>query len=170
MEENQGGTSTVTAELRRQKAGEATRDEDYWLPYFNASDRAEFCWATEAEIELWNEFWFSTPLPDRHSPEMPAMPWEFGSMIDAIMGGEYDIVGVRKLASGQARFEVDPHAYPYGGAGAARALIRSFGHKITGFDDGAGYTDGDPQSPRWSKDMPPFKLRKPSLFGRFKRR
>ncbi|MBW8911993.1 MAG: hypothetical protein JF564_08980 [Sphingomonas sp.] len=96
--------AAVTAELLKQKTGEATRDEDYWLPYFDDSDRAAFWWATESEMELWNKFWFSTPLPGRHSPEMPTTPWDFGSMIDAIMDGEYDLVGVRKLTPEQARF------------------------------------------------------------------
>ena len=151
--------AAVTAELLKQKTGEGTRDEDYWLPYFDESDRAEFWWATESEMELWNKFWFSTPLPDRHSPQMPTTPWDFGSMIDAIMDGEYDLVGVRKLTPEQARFELDPHAYPYGGIDAVRVLVRSFGHTITGFDDGTGYTIGDPQAPRWSPDMPPFKVK-----------
>jgi hypothetical protein len=160
----------VTAELLRQKNGEAIRDEDHWLPYFAESDRAEFWWPTQAETELWNKFWFSTPLPDRHSPEMPTPPWDFGSMVDAIMDGEYDLMGVRKLTPEQARFEFDPHAYPYGGIGAARALVRSFGHTIIGFDDGTGFTSGDPQAPRWSADMPPFKRKNPSVLDHFKGR
>ena len=162
--------TTVAEQLRKEKASDANRDENYWLPFFTAPDRAEFWWADEAEMELWNKFWFSTPLPDRHSPEMPTTPWDFGSMIDALMDGEYDLVGVRKLTPERARFEIDPHAYPYGGIDAVRTLVRAFGHNITGFDDGTGYHDGDPRGPRWSKEMPPFKLQKPSIFDRLKRR
>lgn len=162
--------ATVAGELQKQKMGDATRDENYWLPFFTAPDRAEFWWASEAETELWNRFWFSTQLPDRHSPQMPTPPWDFGSMIDAIMDGEYELVGVRKLTSERARFEIDPHSYPYGGIDAVRALVRAFGHNITGFDDGTGYRDGDSRGPRWSKEMPPFKLKRASIFDRFKRR
>ena len=162
--------AAVTAALQEQKVGKAERCETHWLPYFTASDSTDFWWADDAEMQLWNKFWFSTPLPDRHSPEMPTTLWGFGSMIDAIMNGEYELVGVRKVAPERARFEFDPHAYPYGGIGALRTLVRSFGHKITGFDDGTGYTEGDPQSPRWHKNMPPFKLNKPSIFDRLRRR
>ena len=160
----------VTAALQKHKVGEADRDEARWLPYFTATDRTEFWWANEAEMELWNKFWFSTPLPDRHSPEMPTTPWDFGSMIDAIIDGEYDLVGLRKLSPERARLEFDPHAYPYGGIDALRTLVRSFGHIITGFDDGTGYIGGDPQRPRWNKNMSSFKLKGPSILDRFKRR
>jgi hypothetical protein len=146
---------SVAAELKRQKEGDAIRDEAHWLPYFNEDDRAEFWWPTEAESERWNSFWFSTPLPQRHNPEMPTPPWDFGSMIDAILDGEYELIGVARFGSGQARFDIDPHAYPYGGMGAVRALVRSFGHIITSFDDGTGVVAGDPRGPRWNGDVVP---------------
>ena len=142
--------SSVLEEFRHQKLGAADASEAHWLPYFDDGDRTEFWWASETELQQWNAFWFSTPLPERHSPQMPTPPWDFGSMIDSILGAEYDIVGVRNLESGQARLEVDPQAYPYGGIDALRALVRSFGHTITGFDDGTGFISGDPQAPRWT--------------------
>lgn len=145
--------ATVAGQLRKQKNGDGIRDENFWLRLFTVSDLAEFWWPSEAERELWNEFWFSTPLPDRHSPEMPTPPWDFGSMIDAILDGEYELVGVRKLTQGRARFELDPHSYPYGGIDSVRTLVRAFGHSITGCDDGTGYRDGDVQGPRWSGVM-----------------
>ncbi|WP_198351057.1 hypothetical protein [Flavisphingomonas formosensis] len=152
--------ATVVAELQKQKSGDITCDEDHWLPYFTASDLSEFWWPDDVEMELWNKFWFSTPLPDRHSPEMPATPWDFRSLIEAVLGGEYELIGVRRTGPSLARLEIDPYAYPYGGIDAARTLIRAFGHKIIGFDDGAGFIKDDPQRPRWHKDMPPFALKK----------
>ena len=143
----------VTGELRNQKSGAAIRDEAYWLPFFDEADRTEFWWPTEAESEHWNTFWFSTPLLKRHSPDMPTPPWDFGSMIDAILDGEYDLIGVRLLAPMRARLEIDPQAYPYGGIDSLRTLVRSFGHSITSFDDGTGITDGDPRGPRWTNEM-----------------
>jgi len=161
---------TVTDQLRRQKCDPVGHDDDDWLPYFTEADRAEFWWPEEDEALRWEQFWISTPLPERHSDEMPTPPWDFSSMIIAIMDGEYDLVGVRKLVAGQARFEISPHAYPYGGLDSVRALVRSFGHKINGFDDGTGYVRGDSQSPRWRDGMPAFKPRKRSFWDRFKRR
>lgn len=150
--------SKVSAEFQRQKEGDAQADDEHWLPFFERSDRAAFWWPTEAEWKRWNDFWFSTPLPQRHSPEMPSPPWHFGSMVEVILESEYDIVGVRRTDSKQARLEFDPHGYPYGGTGALRALIRAFSHEVTGFDDGTGFTEGDPQSPRWTPDTKPPKV------------
>ena len=147
--------SKVTAEFQRQKEGDATAEDAHWLPYFESSDRTSFAWLSEEEMKRWNEFWFSTPLPHRHSPEMPTPQWSFGSMVDAILVGDYDIIGIRSTAPNRARLEFDPHGYPYGGTGSLRALIRAFGHKITGFDDGTGFNSGDPQQPRWTPDMKP---------------
>ena len=149
--------ATVAEEFQRQKQGEAIAEEGYWLPYFDEPDRVEFWWPTEPEAEAWYACWSSTPLPDRHSPEMPSPPWVFGSMIDAILCGEYDVVGIRRLDAGRARFEIDPFAYPYGGIDAVRALVRSFGHRSVGFDNGTGFVAGDPRLPRWRIDGPPLK-------------
>jgi hypothetical protein len=80
---------------------------------------------------------------------MPEPPWDFASMIDAIVNAEYELLGVTDVGSGQARVEFDPYSYPYGGLDSLRALVRAFGHTITGYDDGTGYHDGDPQPPRW---------------------
>lgn len=170
---NEAGLSRlerVIAELARQKKGDAVRAEDFWLQYFTECDRNKFWWPSENQLELWNKFWFSTPLPQRHSPEMPAPNWDFGSMIDAILDGEYGLVGVRKFDAETARLEIDPYAYPYGGMDALRMLVRSFGHTVTGFDDGTGLASGDPQSPPWNENMPPFMPKKPSLWDRLKRR
>lgn len=141
-------TKVVDA-FREQKRGDGNSDEAFWKPYFEASELAAFWWPTDTELKQWNVFWFSTPLPHRHSAEMPTPPWDFGSMVDAILTGEYNIVGVRRMGSDRARLEFDPHAYPFGGTGAFRALVGAFGHEIIGFDDGTGFEAGDPKPPRW---------------------
>ena len=161
--------SKVAQEFQRLKGGADNSDESHWLSYFGPSDRAAFWWPSEAEKGQWDAFWFSTPIRQRHSPEMPAPPWHFGSMVEAILEGDYDIIGVRRVQSGQARLEFDPHGYPYGGTGALRVLIRAFGHKITAFDDWTGLTDGDPQPPQWTPDMPPLKPEKKGIWDRFRR-
>lgn len=74
-------------------------------------------------------------------------------MIDAILDGEYDIVGVKEMGDARGRFEFDPHSYPCGGIDAIRAIVRAFGHQITRFDDGTRVFEGDPQPPRWTDGM-----------------
>jgi hypothetical protein len=133
---NEAGLSRlerVIAELARQKKGDAVRAEDFWLQYFTECDRNKFWWPSENQLEFWNKFWFSTPLPQRHSPEMPAPNWDFGSMIDAILDGEYGLVGVRKFDAETARLEIDPYAYPYGRNGCVEdvgSVIWSYGYGI----------------------------------------
>jgi len=158
----------VADEFKKQKKGDAIRDDVHWLPYFNEVDKTEFWWPTEAERERWSAFWLATPLPKRHSPEMPMPPWDFGSMIDAILDGEYELIGVTLVGSGRARFEIDPCAYPYGGISAIRTLVRAFGHTITSFDDGTGRVDNDPLGPRWDGSALPAPASERSFWDRFR--
>ncbi|MBP1858907.1 hypothetical protein [Rhizobium herbae] len=150
----------VVEELRHQKANDAIADEAHWLPYFEAGDRSAFWWPDEAEMNRWNKFWFSTPLPERHQADMPTPPWNFESLIFVIMEGDYDLIGITRTNDSQARLTFKPNGFPYGGINALRELIRSFGHEITGFDDGTGFVGGDPQSPRWNPNMEPPNPRK----------
>jgi hypothetical protein len=75
-------------------------------------------------------------------------------MLEAILEEhDYDLVGVRALADREAVLEFNPHGYPYGGTGALRALVRAFGCRVVGVDDGTGYEVGDPRPPRWKIEM-----------------
>lgn len=143
----------VFDEFKRQKVSTIIMSDAHWLPYFEASDLTEFWWPDEEEAAKWNDYWFGTPLPMRHSIEMPSPPWHFGSMVEAILIGEYELISVRKIDETRGRLEISPDGYPYGGVGSLRALIRAFGHKIIGYDDGTGFVAGDEQGPRWTPGM-----------------
>lgn len=145
--------ASVVKEFQRQKQASGISDDAYWLPYFEGSDREAFWWPSETESRQWDRFWFSTPLPQRHSPTMPTPPWHFGSLVDAVLRGDYDLAGVQELGGERGRLEFDPHGYPYGGIDSLRALVRAFGHEITGYDDGTGWVAGDSQPPRWKPEM-----------------
>jgi hypothetical protein len=105
--------ASVVEEFQRQKETSGIADDAYWLPYFEDSDREEFWWPSETESQQWHRFWFSTPLPQRHSPTMPTPPWHFGSLVDAVLQGDYDLIGVQELSGGRGRLEFDPRGYPY---------------------------------------------------------
>ena len=60
------------------------------------------------------------------------MGWMFGSMIDAVSNGDFDLLDCRPVAPGIARIEFDPHGWPYGGKGCMKALIESFGFRVMG--------------------------------------
>jgi hypothetical protein len=125
-------------------------DNPVWEKLFTEEQLRAFWWPTEAEMAQWNEFWFSTPLPRRHSVDMPSPGWTFGSMAEAILEGEYDILGVRSLGATDSVLEFIPHAYPFGGTDALRTLTRAYGFEVVGVNDGTGYLAGDPQRPRWT--------------------
>ena len=131
------------------KSSDCRRDDAKWMELFTENELNFFWWPSQSEAQEWADYWSSIPVPQRLSPEMPSPGWDFASMIDAIFSAEYVLIGVRSLTAGEAILEFDPQAWPYGGAGALRALIRSFGHRILGFEDGTGYVDGDPVPPPW---------------------
>lgn len=146
--------TAVVEALQADKVSEKGRSDEEWASSFLPGELASFWSPDEHESRAWDSYWFSTPLRKRHSPEMPTPPWHFGSMLEAILeNGDFDLIGVRTSEDGEARLEFDPHGYPYGGTGALRALVRAFGHRVIGVDDGTGYEAGDPQSPRWTPEM-----------------
>ena len=144
--------TAVVEEFKRQKVSAIALDGEHWLQFFQGSDRDEFWWPDDAEAKRWDQFWFSIPLPLRLSPTMPHPPWHLGSMVENILEGDYDLIRSCNRGDKQGRLEFEPHSYPYGGTGALRALVRAFGHEITGYDDGTGFVAGDAQAPRWTRD------------------
>lgn len=143
----------IVEAFKADKTAAMARPDEEWASSFSKEELAAF-WRPDAdERQAWEAFWFSTPLPRRHSAEMPSPGWHFESMLEAILeNGDYDLIGVRAVGDGEAVLEFDPHGYPYGGTGALRALIRAFSHRVIGADDGTGYEDGDPQPPRWTPE------------------
>ena len=144
-----GRLARVVRELAAEKIAETDRSEDDWKKLFSPSDLEAFWWPTPDEADEYSQFWFSTPIETRHSAEMPAPPWHFMSMIEAVLQGEYHLLGVQRDSHGKGVLEFEPHSFPYGGSGALRMLVRSFGHRIESFDDGSGHFTGDPLPPRW---------------------
>ena len=149
-EESLDSLGKIIGELSSEKQSGTRRADAEWLKLFTEQELKSFWWPTPAELKAWNDFWNSTPLPQRHGPEMPSPPWHFDSMIDAILNGEYKLLGLHRLSDSEAQLEFDPEAYPFGGTASLRALVRCFGHPVTGFNDGTGYVAGDPQSPLWN--------------------
>ena len=139
----------VVSQLAAEKAAPHNREEAEWLALFSKQELACFWWPTPEERTAWSEFWSATPVQQRFDPDMPVPPWDFGSMIDAVLSAEYELLGINSLSGDEARLEFKPQSYPYGGTDALRMLVRCFGHRIVGFDDGTGYIGGDPQPPLW---------------------
>jgi hypothetical protein len=142
--------ASVVRELADDRNSGRRRDDAEWRKLFTENDLQSFWWPTLPERQEWWDHWWSTPVPERLSYGMPRPPWDFDSMIDAIFNAEYVLLGVRRLTVSEAVLEFDPQAWPYGGADSLRALVRSFGHQINGFENGTGYVEGDPLPPLWT--------------------
>lgn len=123
-------------------------DEALLSAYLTYKERSYFWDPTPAEMAEWNEEWFSTPLPKRHSADMPSPPWHFGSMLEALSDGDYDLVGVLQKGTNH-QLVFNPHGYPYGGTGSLVALTECFGHRVVGVDDGTGYVKYVPRTNIW---------------------
>ncbi|MDO3620780.1 hypothetical protein Q3O98_06695 [Ralstonia pseudosolanacearum] len=100
--------------VKAAKDSDEPADESKLSAYLTEGERSYFSNLTAEEAAEWNEYWFSTPLPKRHSPEMPTPQWDFGSMLDAFWNGDYDLVAIRAQETRHA-LEFNPHGYPYGG-------------------------------------------------------
>jgi hypothetical protein len=140
--------------LKTAKDSDEPADESKLLAYLTDDERAYFSNLTSEEVAEWNEYWFSTPLPKRHSPEMLVPQWDFASMLDAIWNGDYDLIAIQPRAPRHV-LEFNPHGYPYGGIGSLVALVECFGHQVVGVDDGTGYEKYVPRTNIWKPSASP---------------
>jgi hypothetical protein len=117
--------------LRSAKQSDEWGEDEDWLKYFDAEARSHFWWPTSTELENWNRRWFSTPVPQRFTDPSLVTPWDFSSMIDAFRNGDYELLMCERVSVRTGRLTFEPYGWPYGGIGCIRALIESFGHRVT---------------------------------------
>jgi hypothetical protein len=120
----------VFAALQQAKKSGVFQGEAYWLDFFDETARSYFWWPTEMEIHDWKRRWDATPVSRRSTNESLKTPWLFGSMIDAIHNGEYELVRCIPISEGVGRLLFQPLADPFGGTDALRILIESFGFRV----------------------------------------
>ena len=126
--------------IKHDKDTDEWRVEEDWLSFFDDEALAYFWWPTKEETEAYWARWWGTPIPQRWTdPAVQAPSWDFLSMIDAFKNGEYELQACRLVDEGHGQLEFDPWAFPYGGTGCMRMLIRAFGFEVTAEEDGTGY-------------------------------
>jgi hypothetical protein len=123
-------------------------DEEQMTKELSPSERAFFWEPCPEELGEWNAFWFSTSLPQRHSPSMPTPAWTFGSMMESIASAEIDITGIATEGS-KCYLTFEPESYPFGGVGCLVALLECLGNQVSAANDGTGVL---PHAPgvRWA--------------------
>lgn len=118
--------------IRKAKSADSfTDDHDEWGAYFDGAARSFFRWTTPEEDELWEQRWFATPLPQRWTDPSLRRGWSVFAMIEAFRNGEYDLGACERLGETTGRLTFFEHSFPFGGTGCMRALIESFGHRVT---------------------------------------
>jgi hypothetical protein len=123
--------ATVFGALRAAKESDEWRDDGYWLAFFDQEALSHFWWPTAAEAEEQSRRWFATPVPQRFTDPSLVTPWYFGSMIEAFRHGDYELLQCERVSENVGRLSFYPYGWPYGGTGCMRALVESFGHRIT---------------------------------------
>ncbi len=115
---------------------------------FDEQALAHFWWPSKQEQLDYVQRWQATPVPQRFTDPSLKTPWDFESMIDSLLNGEYELLSCRILTPDTSLhseqyatgvFEFLPFSFPYGGTGCMKALIEAFGFQILGEDDGTGY-------------------------------
>lgn len=129
----------VFTEIKKDKEADSFREDNEWFKFFDKAALSHFMRRTAEENEAHWKQWYATPVEKRFSDPMLETPWDFLSMIDAFKYGEYTLVDCSIISGNKARLEFEAWAWPYGGTGCMKALIKAFDFKIIGEDDGTGY-------------------------------
>lgn len=80
-------------------------------------------------------------LPIRITPtgQTTGQTWDFDSLIEAFVNGEYNLLSCEMTEARKARLNYYALAYPYGCVGCMAALVEAFDMVVTGINDGTGF-------------------------------
>ena len=79
------------------------------------------------------------PIIETPTEDSTGLTWDFDSLIDAFVNGEYVLLSCEKMEGSTARLNFDALAYPYGGVGCMVSLVEAFDCIVTGIEDGTGF-------------------------------
>lgn len=112
---------------------------DSLFDLFDEQTLAHFWWPSKQEAQDYWQRWLATPKEQRFTDPALNISWDFESIIDSFLNGEYELLACRLLTSDIGMFEFLPFAFPYGGRDCMKALIGAFDFPIIGEDYGTGY-------------------------------
>ncbi|HEY4389642.1 MAG TPA: hypothetical protein VGN34_34810, partial [Ktedonobacteraceae bacterium] len=100
---------------------------------------AHFWWTSKQEHQDYWQRWVATPVQQRFIDPALEIPWDFESMIDCLLNGDYEFISCKLFTSDTGVLEFSPFGFPYGGTDCMKALVKAFDFQIIGEDDGTGY-------------------------------
>ncbi|MFL5664687.1 MAG: hypothetical protein ACJ8BW_25570 [Ktedonobacteraceae bacterium] len=112
---------------------------DTLFDVFDEQALSHFWWPSRQERDAYWKQWWATPVSQRFTDPTLKTLWDFESMIDSFLSGEYELVSCSLWTPDTGVLEFSPFAFPYGGTGCMKALIEAFDFRVIGEDDGTGY-------------------------------
>ena len=129
----------VFAELKHDKDTDVWRSNEELLQYFDAEPLGHFYWPPD-DVRLQRlEDLQTRVIIETPTDQTADQTWDFDSLMDSFVNGEYNLLSCEMMENGQARLNFYALAYPYGGVGCMVGLIEAFGGIVTGIDDGTGF-------------------------------
>lgn len=129
----------VFTELKHDKDAETWRPSDELLDLFDAEALSHFYWPPDDVRRRRLEHLRSRPIAETSTEQTTGQTWDFDSLIDAFVNGEYNLLSCEMTDQSEARLGFYALAYPYGGVGCMVGLIEAFDGIVTGIEDGTGF-------------------------------
>lgn len=114
---------------------------DIMFDVFDEQALSHFWCPSRQERDAYCKQWRVLPEPQRFTDSTLNPHWDFESMIDSFLNGEYELVSCSLWTPDTGVLEFFPLAFPYGGTGCMKALIEAFDFRVLGEDDGTGYVE-----------------------------
>jgi hypothetical protein len=131
----------VFAELKHDKDANDWRSTEELLEFFDTESRGHFFWPPDdVRIQLLEDL-KTRPILEIPTEQASGQTWDFDSLEDAFVNGEYNLLSCEIVGEGKARLNFYALAYPYGGVGCMVALIEVFSGVVTGIEDGTGFVN-----------------------------
>jgi hypothetical protein len=129
-------------ELELQLKEDHQRQEQIEEEIFDLLDEQallHFWWPSKEENDAYWRRWQDLPRKQQKIDPLLKGPWDFSSMVESILTGEYKFVSCQLLAPDRGVLVFLPYSFPYGGSGAIQALIEACDCEILGAERGDGY-------------------------------
>ncbi|UUO07003.1 hypothetical protein M4951_01510 [Blastopirellula sp. J2-11] len=127
--------------FKHDKDAEDWRPNEELLEFFDEESLAKFYWPPDDLRQKRTEDLRTRPVAIIPTDQATELQWDFDSLIDAFVNGEYNLIRCELVRGNHARLSFYALAYPYGGVGCMVALIEAFDGVVTGIEDGAGFVE-----------------------------
>ncbi len=131
----------VFAELKHDKDANDWRSSDELVKFFDSEALRHLFWPADDVRRQRLEDLRTRPIIETPTERSTGLTWDFDSLIDAFVNGEYNLISCEMTKNRMPRFAFDALAYPYGGVGCMVALVEIFAGVVTGIEDGTGFVD-----------------------------